>query len=325
MINRINRQELTETTMPPLDKRLFAGLGEFDPEEIAKGEIGNFTSDVTTKLKAFGWDGLSKCCSIGLALSPDNRRVEQGALLVRGILEDKLSIEANRIWGDASNGVGLVLKLKSGELFTFSEGDLSSDIIDQGQVDHGFYKLRDGAGPTPILEEDYKDEGIGNFCLRMACVLSNNSSVKSGVIVKYTILLFPESKAELLSQYDLAQCAAWPGLRMADGYMPLLPRPKKNWGCPIIPLIKPGAPWEEAGVVPSPEGLRRAVSAMMRKTVTAETARSGPALVTRWRMLASNPGELHTRPGELLWPSTSPPTPEQGNEFFPIQVILHAE
>ena len=120
MINRINRQELTETTMPPLDKRLFAGLGEFDPEEIAKGEIGNFTSDVTTKLKAFGWDGLSKCCSIGLALSPDNRRVEQGALLVRGILEDKLSIEANRIWGDARNGVGLVLKLKSGELFTFS-------------------------------------------------------------------------------------------------------------------------------------------------------------------------------------------------------------
>ena len=192
-------------------------------------------------------------------------------------------------------------------------------------MDHGFYKLRDGAGPTPILEEDYKDEGIGNFCLRMPCVLSNNSSVKSGVIVKYTILLFPESKAELLSQYDLAQCAAWPGLRMADGYMPLLPRPKKNWGCPIIPLIKPGAPWEEAGVVPSPEGLRRAVSAMMRKTVTAETARSGPALVTRWRMLASNPGELHTRPGELLWPSTSPPTPEQGNEFFPIQVILHAE
>ena len=73
-------------------------------------------------------------------------------------------------------------------------------------------------------------------------------------------------------------------------------------------------------MVPSPEGLRRAVSAMMRKTVMAETARSGPALVTRWRVLATNPGELHTRPGELLWPSTSPPTPEQGNEFFPYKL-----
>ena len=229
--------------MPQLDKKLYAGVGDFDPEELAKGEVRNFTIDIATKLREFGWNGTSKCCSVGLALSPDNKRVEQGALLVRGNLDDKLTVEANKIWPEAKSGVRLTLKLRAGELFTFSEGDLGSDIVDQAQVEHGFYKHVEGTTPTPILEADHKEEGIGRFCLRMTCVLSNNSSAKSGVILKYTIVLLPSSKEALLDQYDLAQSAAWPGLRVTDGYLTLIPRPSKNWGCPVIPFIKPGHPW----------------------------------------------------------------------------------
>ena len=295
-----------------MDKKLFAGADAYDPEELAKGEVSNFTSDFAIKLKAFRWDGFSKCCSVGLALSPDNRRVEKGVLLVRGNLDEKLTIEANKIWPEAKSGVGLVLKLRAGELFTFSEGDLGSDIVDQAQVEHGFYKHVEGTTPTPILDADHREEGIGGFCMRMTCVLSNNSSAKSGVILKYTIVLFPSSKEALLDQYDLAQSAAWPGLRVTDGYLPLLPRPGKNWGCPVIPFIKPGGPLEEVTTVPSPEGLRRAIACMMAKTIIAETARSGAALTTRWRLLASNPGELQVRQGELTWPAASISPPELG-------------
>ena len=298
--------------MPPLDKKMFEGEGDFDPEELARGEVSNFKGDATEKLKTFGWDGASKCCSVGLALSMDNKRVDKGVLLVRGLLEDKIAVEASKIWPEAKNGVTLMMRLRDGSIFTFSEGDLGSDIVDQEQVEHGFYKDREGASPTPILEADLADEGVGQFSLRMTCVLSNNSTVRAGVIVKYTVLLFPESKAALLEHYDLAQCAAWPGLRLAEGYIPMLPRPAKNWGCPTIPLLLPGTPFAVTNTAPSPGELRRAIAAMMAKTVMPETARSGAALTTRWRMLVSNPGELHVRAGELTWPKAGPPAPERG-------------
>ena len=51
---------------------------------------------------------------------------------------------------------------------------------------------------------------------------------------------------------------------------------------------------------------------MMAKTIIAEMARSGSALTTRWRMLASNPEELHMQQGELTWPAASIPPPETG-------------
>ena len=117
--------------------------------------------------------------------------------------------------------------------------------MDQALVEHGFYKHVEGMTPTPILGADHKEEGIGRFCLRMTCVLPNNSSAKSSVILKYTIVLLPSSKEALLDQYDLTQSAAWLGLWVTDGYLPLIPRPSKNWGCPVIQFIKPRAPLAE--------------------------------------------------------------------------------
>ena len=298
--------------MPPLDKKLFVGENDFDPVEIARGKVGNFKGDVDDRLKQFGWDGISKCCSVGLNLSMDNKRVEKGVLLVRGVLEEKISVEANKIWPEAKTGVSLKMRLMDGGIFTFSEGDLGSDLLDQEQVEYVLYKERENAAPTPLLEADLADEGVGQFSLRMTCVLSNNSGARTGVVVKYTVLLFPESKTALLEHFDLAQCAAWPGLRLTDGYIPLIPKPEKCWGCPTIPLILPGTPFAVTNSAPSPGELRRAIASMMAKTVVPETARSGAALTTRWRMLASNPAELRVRTGELTWPPAGPTAPERG-------------
>jgi hypothetical protein len=69
--------------MPVLDIKMFAGDGELDPDEAAKLEIKNTSSDVNTCLSEFGWkDGAASC--ISLTLSADNRKVDRGAFIMTG-------------------------------------------------------------------------------------------------------------------------------------------------------------------------------------------------------------------------------------------------
>ena len=54
--------------MPQLDKRLFRGPSDFDPDKLAKGRVRNFTSDIGDRLKEFGWNGTTKGCNLGLSM-----------------------------------------------------------------------------------------------------------------------------------------------------------------------------------------------------------------------------------------------------------------
>lgn len=289
--------------MPLLDKNLFTGIERIDPTDISRGELRNFASDVTDKLAVLGWDQKGMCGCIGLSLTTDNRYVEKGTFFVRGSVKDQeLKIEANKIWGEASSNVHLLLKFPSVDMFNFSEGGLSSDLLSQEEVQHGLYEANEDSRLTNILEADYEKHGIGEFCIRMSCTLAKSSSVKKGAMVKFTILLFPDSKQALLDTYELAQSPAWPGIRVTEGDIPLLPKPSTQWMCPVIPLTLSGTPYADLARMPSAEDLRRAIAAIMGTGGVVETARTGPSLVARWKKAANNQEELALKEGPVTWP-----------------------
>jgi hypothetical protein len=91
--------------------------------------------------------------------------------------------------------VTLAIRISSLNPFHFSDGGLWSDLIPREKFRHHFFDSE----KTPILE-GYSDLGIGDFCLRLVCQPSSKSSGWKGVILKYTILLFPAS-IEVLSDF----------------------------------------------------------------------------------------------------------------------------
>jgi hypothetical protein len=290
--------------MPALDKTLFDGQHALDPY-IREKECKNFTSDAEEILKERGWDGKIAGC-IGLKLSSDNGKVENGIFLVKGSLcEDWIQINAKKIWPDMDNSVSLFLRFPNAEIFKFSDGGLTSDIVAQDEVDHGVFIVCEGRTPTPILEASYEEWGVGDFSLRMLCVLSKNSSATNGVLVKFTVLLFPESKQHLLENYEMAQSAAWPGVRVAEGEFQLLPKPAAKWRCPVSPLIMPGTSFIVTHRMPAPDEVRAAIAAIMSRTCLPEIGRTGAAVVARWKRVAERAEELVVKPGTVTWPKTA--------------------
>ena len=283
-----------------MDKVLFVGGESFDGKEIEKGALKNLTSDVAEKLKAFGWLGRPAGC-ICLTLSPDNKDVRAGVLAVRGRMEDKeLRVDSSKIWPAASADTFLSIRLPAADIFSFNDGGLCSDYVTSAEVQHAVYTNTEGRAPTTLLEADYEEQGIGSFCIRMTCVISKNSLARAGVMLKWTVLLFPEEKERMLELYEGAKSPAWPGLRMTEGELTMLPRPTTAWKCPLIPLILPGQVISQSLDLPAPEDLRRAIGAIMAKGVLPETSRTGNAVTTKWRRLINNPEELVENKGKVL-------------------------
>ena len=310
--------------MPELDKNLFAGSADIDSDEARGAEVQNLGNDVSRKLSSSGWNGIEGVGCIGLVLSADNERVERGTLIVRGQLEEEpVRIEANKIWADADENAVLSLKLDKGEIFTFTAAGLTSDILPQENIHHGLYLVREERAPRPVLEGEYEQLGIGNFCLRMTCTIAKSSSVRKGVILKYSILIFPDSKGDMLSTYDLAQSPAWPGMRVMDGEIAMWPRPTTKWGCPILPFFMPGTPFEQLPRLPASEEIRHAVATIMERGVLPETGRTGAALLTKWRKLANNPADLAVKAGPVTWPKTGTPAQVQGKNISSCIYLLN--
>jgi hypothetical protein len=296
--------------MAPLDKKLFAGSSDLEPDDCKKLEIRNLNSEVRNSLTEHGWDG-EGAGSVCLILSADNQKVERGVFVTVGKLGE-FKEEAAKIWPSGSSRAMLAIKIPGADVFTFSEGGLVSDIIPQEKVEHGLYISQDNGPPSVMLEAEYEEFGIGGFCLKMLCSISKNSSARSGVQIRYTVMLFPMSKDKLLKKYDMAQHTAWPGLKIMEGEFPLLIKPATAWGCPILPLILAGTSFEQLPQLPSGEELRSAISGIMSGTAVAETSRSASSLLARWKRLAGHPEELAVKKGGLEWQKPQPLQNETG-------------
>lgn len=291
--------------MSELDKQFFIGAGPPCAQDVKQAEVRNFTSDVTATLAENGWSGTGPCSCIGLTLSADNKRVEKGTFLVRGKLSDEqVKIDADKIWPAADKKAVLGLRLPDGGAFTFSEAGLSSDLLEQNAVQHGFYAVEADKAPAVIMENDYNAWGFGAFCIRLSCVISKSSSALRGIVIKYTAYLFPESKENMIATYELAQSPAWPGMRLCEGEMPLLLRPSVAWGCPIMPLLQTGAPLGSTPTLPDQEEMRKAIATIINRSCVPETGRTGATLVAKWRKIANNRENLVMKAGPVTWPTT---------------------
>jgi len=291
--------------MPPLDKSLFAGARSLTPDEVIQLEVTNFTSDIDGELVQRGWAKPAACGSIGLHLAIDNNSVEGGRFIVRGQLVDgkQLVVEAGKVWHGADSKASLVLRFNDASVFTFSEGGLASDIIDGSQVEFGLVTFNETKQAVPILDNDMEEWGFKGFSLRMLCHISKRSSTREGVIIAYTIILYPMWKADLLDRYEAAQNAAWPGLKVAEGHFPMFPKSQTPWGCPIMPWLIMEVNTTEGGENPDSGMLRAAIAAVMNQQAMAESCRTGSSLITKWDRIQNNPGDLITKTPDVTWPT----------------------
>jgi hypothetical protein len=144
----------------------------------------------------------------------------------------------------------------------------------------------------------------------MVCQVSSTSDGRKGIIVKYVILLFPES-AEELNNSPEAQLPGWPGIKAYEGTFGVVPKPTVPWQCPVLPFIRPGVPFQELDVAPSTERIRWAVAAVMRKCGQPLILSDGRAVLTKWQQIRANPRLADITPPTTTWPAvTIAPEPE---------------
>ncbi len=304
--------EQEQVEMPVLDKALFTGQDEAEVEDLKRAEVVNWGVSVKTALGKFGWKGQAAAC-VGIGLSVDNRRAETGRFITVGRLDEEDGrLEAKKLWQKADSSLVVTLQLRQADIFTFSDGTLCSDFVAASSITHCLHMVKEGRAPTPVMEADKEKLGAGEFTIRMVCSLSKKSSVKNGVVVNYTIMAYPGTKEEILQFSEHAQTAAWPGIKVKEGELPLMPEATENWQCPIVPMILPGTPFESHPYIPGAEELRRAVAAVMGKTTQPECGKSASGLLKLWEKYAASPEEMQQKPGYFTWPEPTKEAAAQG-------------
>jgi len=286
--------------MPVLtSKTLFTGENHIDPDDLGRTEVNNFHSNVDAQLREhFKWKG-NATAAIGLSLSPDNSKVTNGQFITRGntgLKEQRISCD--RIWHGCTGDLSLVIKFPTVDIFTFSTGRLYSDIVPSTSILHTFH----AADNSVAFGDAVADAGITGFSARMMCQLSSTSNGRKGIVIQYTIIIFPSSAAELADNPD-SRFASFPGIKISDGTMPLSPKPTKQWRCPVIPFIRPGVSFQDLPSAPSSRRLRNAVAAIMCTAAQAATLRNGANVTARWERLRTNPRELADITPDVTWPA----------------------
>jgi len=297
--------------MPPIEKSLFDGGQLLEDEDVRRLEVANTGEAVDEALRRFDWGGHAAGCTV-LQLTPDNSAVASGQFAVRGRLtKEEWRLEAAKIWNTAEPGLTLTIQIPAGSGFTFSGGGMASDYLDMEQVEHCV--TTSGRGGQLILQSNYKERGVGTFCIRMVCHIQRASS-RSGVTLGFTILLFPGTSEEVMNISELAKSPSWPGLKVIEGEMPLFPTPSVPWKCPTLPLLQTGTPWAGSISMPTVEELREKVAWIMATSEPGEACKTRKTLLSRWEKFANHPDEFCPKRSPLTWPKPTQ-TRIQGREM----------
>jgi len=279
--------------------------------DVTRCEVTNRGEAVTDALKDAGWKGGPVACVL-LHLSPDNEKVTRGEFILRGDDKRDVQWEAHKIWPEADKRIMTTINVPPLDSFTFSDGGLTSDLLEEENVVHFHNLHREGRRPEPLLQADREDRGVGKFCLRIVGHPTKTGS--DGIArVKYTVLLFPEDKDTTLVVSAHVNRAEWPGLKLVDGELPVLPAPTAPWGCPIIPIFIPGQPLEQRPRVPSSAALRAAIAAIMRRCGLPDCSRTGAKVKEKWDKIKRSQAAPPQKQPPTPWPEASTPTASQNN------------
>ena len=291
--------------MAPLDSNLFNSGGDICETDINNCELGNTGLAVNEVLVDYGWGGKPAGCIV-LHLSPDNERIAAGSLVLRGTEDTEYRLPASKFWADADMNVTVTIRLPVFDNFLFTDGGLTSDYLPDEEIVHYFHLQQEGGPPKPILTNNLGQFGIGRFCLRLVCQVAKTSCVKNGVRLKFIVMLYPSSLATLRQMSALVSKAEWPGLKIGEGELPMLPAPSKPWRCPILPLLRPAVSFDVMPTAPNSGTLRTAIAGIMAKSGVPESARSPASLAAKWEKLLRTPGDLGTKAPPTTWPPAEP-------------------
>ena len=240
--------------MATLDKKFFEGGDSVSEPDVKKCELQG-SRDVTDVLANFGWNG-GACCGIVLQWSPNNERVVNSNFVTAGAEDKEFKIEASKLWQDADMSVSLVVRLPCLDSFKFTDGGLTSDLLPDTDVIHFFNSIGENGRVTPILAANLTGWGIGRFVIRLVCHVSESSEAGDIVRIKYNVMIMPVGRPELEQLTTQHNSPSWPGLKLGEGEMPLLPKPTTAWQCPVLPLLKTGMPLSLKPSIPSSSRLR---------------------------------------------------------------------
>ena len=257
-------------------------------EGFGSGHIANLLSD---------WSG-EVVGAVGLCLSNNNRRVTDATFHLLGSLCREKRVSANKYW-DLEDTTSMQFSIPDCDMFKFPAGNLVSEIVDGGVIDHTFY-----VGDQPIEHEDLPETVLG-FSIRAFIIPTRES------YAKLKLILYPLPKDMLVANHILASNPMFPGVSVFSGEFPLLPVSssyplEKNWGCPISPVILPGMDFEESENYPRTALVRAAVAQLMRKAVIPESKAGFSTLLPRWIELAETGlAGLKDNSLDSIWPLPS--------------------
>lgn len=296
--------------MPTLDSAFFNGGGDISLSIRERLRVRGLGDELSQKLTSLGWEG-QLVAGIALTTSPDGRNIVKGAFWMQGLLMDSTtSIPAAKLWEGPGKDVMLNLTTLDGHDFLFSDGSLCSDYLSCEFLTFNFSK-----NGQPIPPAHWETEQVGQFSLRLVAHLDKeaNNNPEGGPILKYTVMAFPNSIAELEELGVLALAVGWPGIKILEGNCHFCPKSQNNsWGAPLYPLIVSDRAEISAAFFPSGEHMRFAIAEIMR-TAALPSASVTKATVDKRRddiEEADVPPPL--KKPIITWPVLSRPAAERG-------------
>ncbi len=291
--------------MPEIDRLLFQGTEQLTPEDWRSVETPDLSSrSVGQVLMRHGWNGKGAAAAVAVKLQPDNTSPETARLVLLGEWEGAIKIQAKKLFTGADSDTLLEIKLPDLAVFRFVDDQLCSRYTPQEAVPYQFTQ-----GEKILAdEEDRMAQGIGDFSLRVVAGLSKTCGVKYGLWLHISVLLF-HLTAENMEDREVMPLGghpAWPGIKLVEGQIPILPgagkkKPLfggKDWGAPISPIVAPGVPWEAAPGPPEQQEIIEACRQLLNTGTMADTAATADAVTKKW-----DRPQITDRPAEKEWPS----------------------
>jgi hypothetical protein len=220
--------------MPELDTRFFQGDDHIPPDVIGKLFVDSPSRVRPSVSEQLGWDG-KLAGTVILQLAEDGATVRRGFFsLIGKLAEEPITIPASKIWAGVGREATVTITLPPAEAFSFLDGTLASDYMDQSEIEFVVAK-----GRTPILPTHYRRNNVGGLSLRMLVHLARGCNSRGGgLAVKLTLLAFPRDMEDLREEGEATQSAGWAGIKIYEAESPLFPAaPLGQWGNPIYPLL----------------------------------------------------------------------------------------
>lgn len=301
--------------MSEIEGQAFAGREAILNEEWATlTTAGPGQAAVEEFLESFGWDQKA-AGAVHIRLSPDNTKVMAARFTLAGKWQEEATrIQAKKLWPQLEDNVLLEVDLDNLTLFRFTDGEMWSNHLQGDSIQHRF--VMTGDERRVLTDEELAEHGVGEFTLRAVCGLAKGCSHRWGIWISTAIMIYPESEEAMLAISALAANPAWPGIRLAEGEVQVLPAAGKNkaplhgkaWGCPIAPAITPGTLWNTAvGPLPAAE-VSNAVGALLNTGCLTESSVAQDSMRKKWEKIQRAPESLRKKPAEKTWPTGAAPT-----------------